>query len=74
MNTIYLGTIASTIHNHFPNREVRVWVEDDILHPDMIAIKVRVDNCGACISVYPQIKYSEAYIADVLIAKLEEVI
>lgn len=67
----YLGAIKRMIEDAFPNSKIYVWAEDSIFDRS-IAIKARVDNDGACTSIFPSTMYSEAQISALLIALLKE--
>jgi len=74
-NLPYLRSIELNIQDAFPGRKVAVWFEPGLFNPSMIAIKARVDDAGAYTTVNTESDFiSEAYISDILIAKLHEVL
>lgn len=70
----YLRAIELNIQDAFPGRKVAVWSEPGF-NPRMIAVKARVDDAGAYMTVNVESDIvSEAYISDILIAELREVL
>ena len=70
----YLRAIELHISDRFPNRKVRVFSEDSPFRPGFVAIKALVDNCGAYVTLDPNVGCNEWYVTDILIGKLEEVL
>lgn len=70
----YLRAIELLIQDAFPGRKVSVWCQDGLFHPQMLAIKARVDDAGAYTTLNIERGASEAEIADILIAMLKEVL
>lgn len=70
----YLRAIELDICDAFPGRKVTVWCENAIFNPGMLAIEARVDDAGAYTTLEIERGASEAEIADILIAKLKEII
>lgn len=67
----YLRAIKIFIQDAFPNSKVDVWTENSMFDRG-VAIKARVDNDGAYINMFPDSMYTEAHIAELLIALLKE--
>lgn len=73
MAGIYLGAVRSFIKDAFPGSVVDVWAEGSMF-PDKncVAIKARADNDWAYVTLYPDSRYSEEHIAQLLISLIQE--
>ena len=74
VDPLYISAVKTLVQDAFSKSKVSVWTEDSVFYPGMMEVKVRVDNCGAYVTLNKLEKVSEECIAGVLIEKIREVL